>query len=343
MNPPALPALTDPATVAVVIPARDAAETVGTAIGTALAQVPAVDEIVVGCPPDDDATRDAIAAAATAAGAPGPPVRVVDAPGGTTPVALNAAIAATTADVVVRLDAHAELPDGYVARAVATLRETGAGNVGGRQRPVADAGFGRAVAAAMASPAGAGGAAYRTGSVAGPVDTVYLGVFRREALDAVGGYHPGMVRNQDAELNLRLTAAGYPVWFEPALSVAYHPRETVRGLAAQYLGYGRWRRVTASLHRASLKPRQLAAPVLVAGLTLLVVQALVTGWWWLPALAAAGYLGLLVVAGVHAAPTLALALPTAVALGTMHVSWGLGFLYGPPRDAPRPTRTTDDR
>jgi succinoglycan biosynthesis protein ExoA len=334
-----LPPLPDPATVAVIVPARDAADTVVAALMSALAQEPPVDEAVVGCAPEDSRTREAVATLAARDGR----VRVVDAPGGTTPVALNAAIAATTADVVVRLDAHARLPAGYVARAVATLRATGAGNVGGRQVPSADAGFALAVAAAMRSPAGAGGAAYRTGASPGAVDTVYLGVFRREALEAVGGYHPEMVRNQDAELNLRLAAAGYPVWFDPELGVTYRPRSTVRGLAAQYHGYGRWRRVTAALHRASLRPRQLAAPVLVAGLTLLVLQALVTGWWVLPLGAAAGYLAGLVIAGVHAAPSLGAALPTAVALGTMHWAWGLGFLSGPPRDAPRPTRTTDDR
>jgi succinoglycan biosynthesis protein ExoA len=337
--PQGLPPLRDPASVAVVVPARDAGDTVAAALRTATSQQPPVAEVVVACAPEDASTRAAVAPLA----AQDPRVRVVDAPGGTTPVALNAGIAATTADVVVRLDAHAELPDGYVARAVATLRTTGAGNVGGRQVPVGGTGFAGAVAAAMASPVGAGGAAYRTGSTAGPVDTVYLGVFRREALEAVGGYHPDMVRNQDAELNLRLTAAGYTVWFDPDLAVAYRPRDTVGGLARQYLGYGRWRRVTARLHRSSLQPRQLAAPVLVAGLTLLVLQALVTGWWVLPIGATAGYLGALVVAGAQAAPTPRLALSTAVALGTMHLAWGVGFLSGPPRDAPRPTRTTDDR
>jgi succinoglycan biosynthesis protein ExoA len=336
---PPLPPLPDPATVAVVIPAREAGDTVVTALATATAQVPAVDEVVVACAPEDVSTREAVAPVALQ----DPRVRLVDAPGGTTPVALNAGIAATTADVIVRLDAHAELPDGYVARAVATLRATGAGNVGGRQVPVAEAGFARAVAAAMASPAGAGGAAYRTGSTAGPVDTVYLGAFRREALEAVEGYHAGMVRNQDAELNLRLAAAGYTVWFDPELAVAYRPRDTVGGLARQYLGYGRWRRVTAALHRASLRPRQLAAPVLVAGLALLLLQALVTGWWVLFLGATAGYLGALVVAGAQAAPTPRSALPTAVALGTMHLAWGLGFLSGPPRGAPRRTRTMDER
>jgi succinoglycan biosynthesis protein ExoA len=333
-----LPPLPTDADVAVVIPARDAAATVGDALTSALAQEPPVHEVVVACDPRDGLTRAAVAATST-----DPRIRVVDVPGGRTPDALNTGIAATTAEVVVRLDAHAVLPPGYVAQAVATLRRSGAGNVGGRQVPTAAGGQAAATAAAMASPFGAGGAAYRSGTEPGPVDTVYLGVFRREALVAVGGFHPGMTRNQDAELNLRLAAAGFQVWFEPELSVSYHPRETLRGLASQYHQYGRWRRVTAGLHGGSLRARQLAAPSLVVGLLGSVVLALVTGWWWPPVVAIGGYAVAVLAAGAAAAPRPGLAVRTALALATMHLAWGLGFLAGAPRDAPRPKRTSDDR
>lgn len=332
-----LPPLPADATVAVVIPARDAAATVGDALTSALAQEPPVDEVVVACDPGDEATRIAVAATSD------PRVRLVDVPGGRTPDALNAGIAATTGEVVVRLDAHAALPPGYVARAVAALRASGAGNVGGRQVPTASDGQAAATAAAMASPLGAGGAAYRTGTDPGPVDTVYLGVFRRAALTAVGGFHPGMTRNQDAELNLRLVAAGYEVWFEPAMSVAYRPRATLRALASQYHQYGRWRRVTARLHGGSLRPRQLAAPALVLGLAGSGLLAAATGWRWPPVVAVGGYAVAVSAAGMAAAPRPGLAVRTTSALATMHLAWGLGFLAGPPRDAPRPKRTSDDR
>lgn len=325
-----LPPLPEPCTVAVIVPARDAAGSVGDALRSALAQDPPVAEVLVGCDPDDGATREATAPVA----AGDPRVRLVDVPGGRTPDALQTLVEAAAGDVVVRLDAHAVLPAGYVARAVATLRRTGAGNVGGRQVPTAPGGFAAAVAAAMASPAGAGGAAYRTGDVEGPVDTVYLGVFRADALADVGGFDRRMTRNQDSELNLRLTRAGYTVWFDPQLAVAYTPRSSVRGLARQYRDYGRWRRVTARQHPGSLRPRQLAAPALVAGLVGAAALATVTRRPELAAVPAGGYVAGLLAAGAHAAsgrPTGAAR--TAVALGTMHLSWGLGFWLGPPREA----------
>jgi succinoglycan biosynthesis protein ExoA len=324
---PALPPLPADPTVSVIVPAHRAASTIRGAIDSALAQ-DFVTEVIVAT--GDPATRDAVLAVGDAR------IRVVDNPPGRTPDGLNAAIAASTGQVVARLDAHAELPPGYVARAVAALRATGAGNVGGRQVPEADRGFARAVACAMRSPAGAGGATYRVGGPAGPADTVYLGVFRREALAAVGGFDPRFSRNQDAELNLRLSRAGYPVWFEPGLAVGYRPRGRVRDLARQYRDYGRWRRLTGRTHPGSLRPRQLAAPALVLGFAVAGLTAAATASPWPLVLPVLAYTAALVVAAAAAVPTLTLVPAVVVALATMHLAWGVGFLLGPPRAAGGP-------
>ena len=156
-------------------------------------------------------------------------------------------------------------PDTCAAR-VSTLRRTGAANVGGRQQPVGITFFGRAVAMAMTTPLGAGGRPLPTGRArSGPVDTVFLGAFRREALEAAGGVDPTFVRNQDYELNWRLRARGETVWFDPELVVTYRPRSTLRDLAWQYFNYGRWKRVVARRHPTSLLPRHLASPLLLLG------------------------------------------------------------------------------
>ena len=319
-----LSALGADAPVSVVVPARDAADVVGRALASALGQDRVVEVVVAAA---DAPTREAAEAVADR----DPRVRVIDNPSGRTPDALNLAIGASRGEVVVRLDAHAELPDGYVPTAVATLAETGAANVGGSQVPTATRGFARAVAAAMRSPVGAGGATYRVGGAAGPVDTVYLGVFRRAALDAVGGFDPRFERNQDAELNLRLRRAGFVVWFEPELSVAYRPRTTIRGLASQYLQYGRWRRLTVRTHPGSIAPRQLAPPLLLAALAAACVVSIAVGSAIPLGLTAAVYVAGLILAAVVAVPTLWLVPATVVAFAAMHLAWGVGFLLGPPR------------
>lgn len=306
-------------TVSVVMPARDAAGTIGAALSAIRMQdYPLITQVIVA----DGASTDATPEIARRAGA-----TVVPNPGATTPAGLNAAIAASTGDVIVRCDAHAELPAGYVSRAVETLLRTGADNVGGMQVPVGRSFWERAIAAAMSSRLGAGDARYRVGGEEGPADTVYLGVFRRTALERVGGFDETLERNQDYELNWRIRETGGVVWFDPRLQVAYRPRGSLRELWRQYFDYGRWKRVVIRRHPGSLRWRQLAAPGLVIGLAAALLMAV---WWRGSLLVPAGYLASVTAVGTALAwrHRDASGIGAVPALVTMHLGWGIGFLAG---------------
>ena len=306
--------------VSVLIPVRNAEATIGAAIDSVLSQdYEGSVEVIVADGSDTPATSDLVRRRY-------PTVTLVPNPEQTAGFGLRAAHGAATGEIIVRCDAHSVFPPGYVRRAVSTLQRTGAANVGGRQRPVGTTFFGRAVAMAMTTPLGAGGARYRLGGAEGPVDTVFLGAFRRDALEAVGGVDPAFVRNQDYELNWRLRARGETVWFDPGLVVTYRPRSTLRGLAWQYFNYGRWKRVVARRHPASLLPRHLASPLLLLGLAATPVLAVASPIWAVAAVpltyALTLALGSLAV-GIRRRSYAALLLP--LALATMHLSWGIGF------------------
>jgi len=316
--------------VAVIIPAYNAASHLLDALKSLDGQAH-VTEICVAC--YDSQTR-AVAHSFTPADAH-VTYTVIDNPSGTTPDALNAALAHTTASFVARLDAHATFTHGYLLTAVEVLSTTDVANVGGIQRPTATLRFQRGVAAALASVAGSGGVAYRVGTQAKDVDTVYLGVFRRDALVAVGGFNPACLRNQDAELNIRLRQAGFRVRFDPRLIATYTPRSTVAGLARQYYAYGRWRRFT---HKRTGEPfglRQLLLPALLTILTGSVTVALLwlNAWFLLPV---GGYGMIITAAGLHAAVThpatrMSDTLNVIMALAVMHLAWGSGFMRGAPK------------
>lgn len=320
----ALPPLPPDPPVSVIIPARAAAALLPDCLATVLPQLHDGDELIVAA--GDDAT------AAAARSVTDPRVRVVENPVGTTPAALNAAIAAARHPVIVRVDAQARIPAGYRDRVVALLAETNAANVGGRQVARGRAGLSVAVAAAMNARLGHGGASYRSGARGGPVDTVYLGAFRADALQALRGYDERFTTNQDAELNERIRRAGGTVWLDPTLEVTYLPRTSLRALARQFRGYGRGRAMTARRHPGSLSRRQLAAPALVLGL---LAALIALPWTAVPlALWAGGYGALLVLGTVLEGGDARRWLPvTVVALAVMHLSWGAGFLT-----APRPAR-----
>ncbi len=256
-----------------------------------------------------------------------PRLRIVANPTGKTPAGLNAAIRATTGDIVVRVDGHAVLPPGYITRAVHTLQRTGAVNVGGVQKAEGTTTFERAVATAMSSPFGVGGAKFHSGGAEGPVDTVYLGVFRRDALESAGSFDETLIRNQDYELNIRLRKAGGVVWFDPELQVTYRPRPTLRTLARQYAEYGAWKRHVLSLHPGSLKVRQAIPPVAFVS----IVASLVVAIWFPIALVIPGLYAAAIVAAtliVGCIGNWRSTLWLAVIFPTIHMSWAWGFLFG---------------
>jgi glycosyltransferase involved in cell wall biosynthesis len=260
-------------------------------------------------------------------------VRLVDNPDRTTPAGLNRAIESSTADVIVRCDAHSILPDTYVSNAVQTLVETRAGNVGGVQRAVGISPLQRGIAAAMTNPLGVGDARFHRGGAAGPVDTVYLGVYPRDVLKEIDGFDESLVRNQDYELNIRIRVAGYTVWFDPQLEIDYRPRPTLRTLWSQYNQYGQWKRHVVAMHPSSLKARQAAPPILVIGLVGAVVS-LVTPVRKAGVAVLVGYAGALGAASLYEAVKRqdAGALFAGPAIGVMHTAWGVGFLKGIPSD-----------
>ena len=134
--------------------------------------------------------------------------------------------------------------------AVEVLDETGADNVGGVMAAEGVTPFEQAVACAMTSRLGVGSARFHTGGEAGPADTVYLGVFRREALERVGGYDEAFLRAQDWEMNLRIRQqrrAG--LVHARGCGSPTGPRSDVRALGRQYFDYGRWRRVVMRQHQ----------------------------------------------------------------------------------------------
>ncbi|MGW6916961.1 glycosyltransferase family 2 protein [Kitasatospora sp. NPDC054939] len=282
-------------------------------------------EVVIALGPSTDRTAQIAAELA----AEDPRVRTVENPTGRTPAGLNAAIRGSSHPIVVRVDGHGLLTPGYITTAVRLLGEMEAANVGGIMFAEGETEWENAVAAAMTSKIGVGNAAFHTGGLAGPADTVYLGVFRREVLERLGGYNEEFVRAQDWELNYRIRQDGGLVWFTPQLRVTYRPRPSVKALAKQYKDYGRWRRVVTRYHRGSVNLRYLAPPAAL----LTVLLGTVLGVAVHPALLAlpgAYLLGILGGAAVEGRGLSARAkamLP--VALVTMHLSWGFGFLTSP--------------
>lgn len=293
-------------------------------------------EIVLSLGPSHDAT-DRIAAELSAAD---PRIRTVHNPETNISMGLNLAIKASRHPIIVRVDAHATLSEGYTRAAVETLLRTGAANVGGIMSAKGRTPVQRAIAVGYNSRAGLGGGAYHGHGEAGPAESAYLGVFRREPLEAVGLFDESIARGEDWELNLRLREAGHLVWFEPSLRVTYWPRASWGALARQFHATGVWRGDLVRRLGTRNSLRYFAPPLLVVllGLAVIVAVLQLTGvlGGTIGAVASLVYvpvaLYVLVLLGAAAtakdagSPGVRLLVPAVLA--TMHLCWGGGFLRG---------------
>ena len=250
-------------------------------------------------------------------------VKIVENPTGRTAAGLNLAIKNSNNPIIVRVDGHANIPSDYISIAVSQLERTGAVNVGGIMAAEGQTPFENAVARAMRSPLGVGAAKFHTGGSEGETDTVYLGVFKREALEAIGSFDEHFTRAQDWELNFRLRKNGGKIYFDPRLTVTYRPRRSLFALSKQYFEYGRWRRVVARTHKGTINARYLAPPFTVIGTAASLISGLINPLLFIPA---GIYGSFLLVASIFIGKTLKERIYLPAILFTMHMSWGIGFI-----------------
>ena len=257
-----------------------------------------------------------------------PNVRLLDNPRCIVPAGLNLGIGESRGEIIVRADAHTVYAPDYIRTCAELLETTGAASVGGIQRAFGTDYVSRTIAIAMTTPFGVGNAPYRYVDHETWVDTVYLGAWRRETLERLGGFDEAWVVNQDYELNVRLRRAGGKILLSPRIRCWYTVRPTLRALARQWLRYGFWRVKTLIAYPDSLQPRQLAPPGVTLGLllSLLVLPFSRTLACVVPA---AYTVASLIAAAVAASRRGWRYLPLLpLAFATIHLSWGSGFFAG---------------
>jgi GT2 family glycosyltransferase len=249
--------------------------------------------------------------------------------------AMNTGIRAATGDVIVRSDGHSIPKPDYIRRAVAHLQDPKAGVIGGVWEIVPGAATvrARAIALAVGSRLGSGGAAYRHGDAQKAprdVDTVPFGCYSRALWKELNGYDDDLLVVEDGDFNYRVRQAGYRVILDPGIRCTYFPRRRMRTLGRQYLRYGWWKIPMLMRHPGAVRIRQLIPLGFVTVVVVLAIASVFAG------VAQALLLALLAVYAVavlgsafyvaRRASDVRLWLPDAAAFANIHFAWGLGGL-----------------
>jgi glycosyltransferase involved in cell wall biosynthesis len=286
-------------------------------------QYPSAMELILALGPSHDMTNDIAAKLAKQ----DKRVKLLDNPRGLTTVGLNAAIKIAKHDYIIRIDAHSEPAAGYFENGIRILLEQDADEVGGIMDAQGRSAFQKAVAFAYKSRWGIGGASYHVGGQAGEAESAYLGIFKKSALERVGGYDEAIIRGEDWDLAQRIKATGGKVWFSPELRVVYWPRGRFGRLAKQFYSTGVWRGDLSRRDPAAASKRYWVPPILVAG-SIAGLILLAFGFWQGILPLALYLLGVAFLAVTAAGLSLKSRISLVVALATMHFSWGWGFVVG---------------
>lgn len=226
--------------VSVIVPCRNERGFIERCLETVFAQTwPASRfEVVVVDGMSDDGTRDILTRLADGH----QNLRVVDNPRLTAPTAMNVGLDAAGGDFIVRVDAHAAIPQDYVETGVRYLEEhPEVWCVGGPRSRVGEGAAGELVGALSSSIFTTGNTHKRVGRYEGPTDQVAYPVWRREVFDEIGRFDEDMVRNQDDDIDVRVLNAGGIIYQLQKLRATYFVRSNISKTLRQFYQYAYWK------------------------------------------------------------------------------------------------------
>ncbi len=252
----------------------------------------------------------------------------------TVPFALNMGIKKATGTYIIRLDAHAKIPNNYFSTLIHWSKKLNADNIGSvcitdvKNKTTKT----NSIITVLSNKFGVGNSYFRIGiDKVKEVDHVPFGCFRREIFNKVGLFNELLDRNQDIELSRRITRNGGHIFLLPDLFCTYFARETFYGIAKNNFGNGFWNILTVYLTR---KIGSLSWRHFVPFLFLLSLMLPLLGMIWFPT---TGLITVIVLA-VYLALILSITLKINSKRTTflyilwtfmvLHFSYGIGSLVG---------------
>ncbi len=206
-------------------------------------------------------------------------VQVLDNPKKILPAGWNVAIAHTGTDVILRVDAHAQIPADFTAKNMA-LQEKGEYVTGGIrpcriEQPtpwketlleVENSLFGSSISKA------------RRNNQSGYVKTMFHAAYRKEIFDRVGGFNEKLFRTEDNEINYRIRKAGYKLYYDPDIVSYQYARSDFKKMVRQKYGNGYWIGLTLAVCPGCISIYHLIPLAFVFGILFTAMLLLFSVW-----------------------------------------------------------------
>lgn len=144
-------------------------------------------------------------------------------------------------NVIIRVDAHAHIPEDFVAKNIAVL-EAGEYVCGGRRPSIAeeDTLSARLLLAAESAVFGSGISTFRNSEKSGYVKSIFHGAYRREVFEKVGFFDERLGRTEDNDIHQRIRAAGYKIFMDKDIISYQYVRPTLKKMLKQKFMNGYW-------------------------------------------------------------------------------------------------------
>lgn len=249
-----------------------------------------------------------------------------------TPYAFNLGIHAKKSDFIQIIGARHIISENYLINNLNTLQsKIDVWCVGGQIINEYINKTGKVISLAMGTQLGMGIGNFRTLKSSGYTDTVTSPMYPYWVFEKIGFFDEELIRNQDDDLNYRVTKAGGKIYFDASISLKYYVRGNYKDLWKQFFQYGYWKVFVNRKHRAVTTLRQLIPPLFVVYLILLLLSCLFSGFVFSVGISLlVCYLILVayVANDLHSKNNDLKFFDLAKTFPLLHISYGLGYLKG---------------
>ena len=159
----------------------------------------------------------------------------------TLPCGWNVALKSYSGEAILKIDAHATIPEDFVRKNVETL-EQGEDIVGGFRPSIIDEStpWKETLLLAEGSMFGSSIAPYRRNQGITYVKSMFHAAYRREVFEKIGIFNENLGRTEDNEIHYRMREAGYKLCFVPEIISYQHIRSSFIKMIKQKYANGYW-------------------------------------------------------------------------------------------------------